>query len=279
MGGTFTDIVLETPDGLMIHKAQTTPSDPFEGILAGIDGMSLRLGLTSARELLRSVTAIIHGTTRATNAILTGTAARTAFITTKGHPDVLLFRMGGREDPFRHDREYPPPYVPRSLTFEIDERLDYRGAVVRPLSRASLDVVVHRLLELKIKAAGICLLWSIVNGSHELRVREILVQALPGLQVTLSHELNPVIREYYRASAACIDASLKPLMTDYLAKLRSRLADSGFRGRLLVASVRAACSNPNGSRAPRSTRSTRGRRWLRSLDCTTRAAAAIARRR
>lgn len=244
MGGTFTDIVLETPDGLMIHKAQTTPSDPFEGILAGIDGMSLRLGLTSARELLRSVTAIIHGTTRATNAILTGTAARTAFITTKGHPDVLLFRMGGREDPFRHDREYPPPYVPRSLTFEIDERLDYRGAVVRPLSRASLDVVVHRLLELKIKAAGVCLLWSVANGAHEVAVRDAIHAAAPEIHVTLSHELNPVIREYHRASAACIDASLKPLMSSYLVDLRRRLDESGFRGRLLVASAAGGLTEP-----------------------------------
>ena len=76
---------------------------------------------------------IVHATTVATNAILTGATARTAFITTEGHPDVLLFRMGGREDPFRHDREFPPPYIPRALTFEVAERMDYRGEVVRPL--------------------------------------------------------------------------------------------------------------------------------------------------
>jgi N-methylhydantoinase A len=244
MGGTFTDIVLETGEGLLIHKAQTTPSDPFEGILDAIHGMASRLGLTSARALLESVTTIIHGTTRATNAILTGTAARTAFITTKGHPDVLLFRMGGRQDPFRHDREYPPPYVPRSLTFEVEERLDYRGEVVRPLSRSSLDSVIHRLVELKVEAVGVCLLWSVANGAHEIAVRDAIHAASPEIQVTLSHELNPVIREYHRASATSIDASLKPLMSSYLVDLRHRLQDSGFRGRLLVASAAGGLTEP-----------------------------------
>lgn len=245
MGGTFTDIVLETGDGLMIHKAPTTPSDPFEGILNGIRGVSGRLGLPSAGHLLASVTAIIHGTTRATNAILTGGTARTAFITTKGHPDILLFRMGGREDPFRHDREYPAPYVPRSLTFEVDERLDYRGHVVRPLSLSSIDSVVTRLVELKVEAVGVCLLWSVANGAHEIAVRDAIQARAPDIEVTLSHELNPVIREYHRASAACIDASLKPLMSVYLADLRRRLAEAGFRGRLLVASAAGGLTEPD----------------------------------
>jgi N-methylhydantoinase A len=244
MGGTFTDIVLETADGLMIHKAPTTPSDPLAGILNGIRGMSARLGLSSARELLASVTTIIHGTTRATNAILTGATARTAFITTKGHPDVLLFRMGGREDPFRHDREYPAPYVPRSLTFEVDERLDYRGHVVRPLSQPSVDSVVARLVELHVEAVGVCLLWSVANGAHEVAVRDAIRAGAPEIAVTLSHELNPVIREYHRASAACIDASLKPLMSNYLAELRRRLAEAGFDGRLLVASAEGGLTEP-----------------------------------
>src|SRR4051794_20443773 len=137
-GGTFTDVVVERDNGLLtLHKAPTTPRDPIEGILEAIRraaaGDELSMG-----ELLARTTTIIHGTTRATNAILTGTAARTAFLTTAGHPDVLVFRMGGRELPFEHAREYPDPYVPRSLTFQIPERMDYRGEVVRPLDVAAV---------------------------------------------------------------------------------------------------------------------------------------------
>ena len=244
MGGTFTDIVLETADGLTIQKAPTTPDDPFEGILDGISRMAVVIGASSARRLLQSVGTIVHGTTRATNAILTGTTAKTAFITTKGHPDVLVFRIGGREDPFRHDREFPAPYVPRSLTFEVDERIDYRGEVITPLARASVDAAVAGLLEQHAEAVGVCLLWSVANGAHELVVRDAIEAAAPHIHVTLSHECNPVMREYHRASAACIDASLKPLMSEYLADLRRRLADAGFDGRLLVASAAGGLTEP-----------------------------------
>ena len=143
-GGTFTDVVVQHPDGLLtLHKAPTTPHDPIEGILEAVRRAAEADGMSTAELLGRCDTAI-HGTTRATNAILTNTAAKTAFLTTAGHPDVLVFRMGGRELPFEHAREYPDPYVPRSLTFEIDERMDYRGEVVRPLDTASLHAVIDR---------------------------------------------------------------------------------------------------------------------------------------
>jgi N-methylhydantoinase A len=243
-GGTFTDVVVRHADGLLtLHKAPTTPSDPIEGILEAIRRAAADGGL-SAGELLSRCDTVIHGTTRATNAILTGTAARTAFLTTAGHPDVLVFRMGGRELPFEHAREYPDPYVPRSLTFEIDERMDYLGEVVRPLDAASLDAVIDRLVALGIEAAGVCLLWSVSNPAHELAVGRALRERTPGIAVTLSHQLNPVVREYHRASAACIDASLKPLMAVYLADLESRLTAAGFAGRLLVSSVAGGLMQP-----------------------------------
>src|SRR5207302_3266816 len=120
-GGTFTDLVLEDERGeLRLYKSSTTPADPIRGVLDVVDLASSDLGLT--REgFLRRADLFIHGTTRATNAILTGSVARTAFLTTKGHPDILLFREGGRTDPFNFTREYPEPYVPRSLTFEVPE--------------------------------------------------------------------------------------------------------------------------------------------------------------
>ncbi|HEY2437216.1 MAG TPA: hydantoinase/oxoprolinase family protein, partial [Solirubrobacteraceae bacterium] len=250
-GGTFTDIVMEMPEGVLsLHKTPTTPQEPVQGILTGLRELAARTGLELS-EALRRTGLIVHGTTRATNAVLTGTAARTAFITTSGHPDILSFRMGGREQPFRHDREFPAPYVPRELTFQVPERVDWRGTVIRPLDEAAVARVAEQLLQAQVEAVGVCLLWSVVNGAHERRVGEILQACAPNLPVTLSHELNPVIREYHRASAACIDASLKPLMSGYMSGLRSRLQEVGFAGELLVASVGGGLVDPDElARAP-----------------------------
>jgi N-methylhydantoinase A len=243
-GGTFTDVVVQRDDGLLtLHKAPTTPHDPIEGILEAIRRAASADGL-SMGDLLRRTTTVIHGTTRATNAILTDTAARTAFLSTAGHPDVLVFRMGGRELPFEHAREYPDPYVPRSLTFEIPERMDYRGEVVRALDISAVHAVIDALIALGIEAVGVCLLWSVSNPAHELAVGDALRERAPEIAVTLSHQLNPVVREYHRASAACIDASLKPLMAAYLADLEARLGDAGFDGRLLVSSAAGGLMKP-----------------------------------
>ena len=243
-GGTFTDVVCELPRGVLsLHKTPTTPHDPIEGILAGLEEVAHQRG-TKLRDFLAQIDIVVHGTTRATNAVLTATTARTAFITTEGHPDILSFRMGGREHPFRHDREYPQPYVPRELTFEVPERLDWKGEVVRPLDLARVDEIAEALARRGVEAVGVCLLWSVVNGRHERLVGERLGERLPELAITLSHELNPVVREYHRASAACIDASLKPLMSGYLAALGRRLADAGFGGRLLVASAGGGLVEP-----------------------------------
>ncbi len=102
----------------------------------------------------------------------------------------------------------------------------------------------RQLVELDVEAVGVCLLWSIVNPHHELAVEEVLAREAPDLPVTLSHRVNPVIREYHRASAACIDASLKPLMTTYLAHLRERLRAAGFDGRLLVSGAAGGLLEP-----------------------------------
>ena len=252
-GGTFTDIVCELPRGVLsLHKTPTTPADPIDGILTGLEEVAAQRGI-GLREFLRRFATIVHGTTRATNAVLTGTTARTAFITTAGHPDILNFRMGGREHPFRHDREYPRPYVPRELTFEIGGRIDWKGQIIRPLDLARVDEIAAILAERSVEAVGVCLLWSVVNGTHERQVADRLAELAPALAVTLSHELNPVVREYHRASAACIDASLKPLMSGYSPRrFDRRLASTpAFTGQLLVASVGGGLVDPNElARAP-----------------------------
>jgi N-methylhydantoinase A len=232
-GGTFTDLVVEDGAQVRLYKASTTPEDPADGILAAIAQAAGDAG-RDVESLLGDVELFIHGTTRAINAILTGATARTALLCTRGHPDMLLLREGGRTEPFNWSYGYPEPYVARSLTYEIAERVGSQGEVVQPLDEAAAVRTLARLADARVEAVAVCLLWSIANPAHELRIGELLDRHLPGVPYTLSHALNPTLREYRRASSAAIDASLKPLMTSYLDSLEGRLRAAGFGGRLLM---------------------------------------------
>jgi N-methylhydantoinase A len=236
-GGTFTDLALEDADGaIAIHKCPTTPANPVEGVLNVLQ-IAADARASSLGQLLGDVEILIHGTTRSTNAVLTGTIARTALLSTLGHRDVLLLREGGRTRPFDWSREYPDPYVPRWLTFGVPERVDAQGGVLRGLDERRVIEVCGELEAAEVQAVAVCLLWSIVNPVHELRVGELLERHLPGVPYTLSHRLNPTLREYRRASSTAIDASLKPLMGSYLGSLEQALRDAGFAGQLLVVST------------------------------------------
>ncbi len=233
-GGTFTDLVIEDDDGILnIHKASTVPSDPVRGILDVFE-VAARARATSREKLLGAGSVLIHGTTRSLNAVLTGNVARTALLTTEGHPDILLLREGGRSEIFDLSQPYPEPYIPRSLTFEVPERIGSAGQVIRELDEAAVVELASRLADAAVEAVAVCFLWSIVNPTHELRVGELLAAHLPGVPLTLSHQLNPCIREYRRASATAIDASLKPVMTDYISGLTRRIRAAGFSGRVLI---------------------------------------------
>jgi N-methylhydantoinase A len=234
-GGTFTDLVVEqTGQELRFYKRPTTPADPVNGLLSVLGAAAADHNL-STRDFLRRGELFVFGTTRATNAVVTGTAAKTALLCTRGHPDVLLFREGGgRTTLFDYTQEYPDPYVPRSLTFELPERVHADGSVSVPLDEKTVRTIAEELVRLDIEAAAVCLLWSIMNPAHELRVEELLAEVAPDLPVTLSHRLNPSLREYRRASSAVIDASLKPLMSEFFGHLEARLASEGFDGRLLI---------------------------------------------
>lgn len=232
-GGTFTDLVVEDGEHIRLFKASTTPDDPVRGVLDALKLAADHYGQDRAAFLSRA-SMFIHGTTRAINAILTGNTAKTAFLTTEGHPDVLVIREGGRIEPFNFRVPYPEPYVPRRLSFEIPERISADGTILKPLDEQAVLAIIDRLKALKVEAVGVCLLWSVINGSHERRVLALLAEHLPGIPVTLSHELNPTLREYRRASATVIDASLKPLMFAYLDGLTNRLRASGFAGRTLM---------------------------------------------
>ena len=233
-GGTFTDLVLEGRDGrLWLSKASTTPADPIDGVLDAVRVAAEQQKMTPEK-LLAQADTFIHGTTHALNAVITGNTAKTAFITTAGHGDILVYREGGRREPFNHAASYPEPYVPRSLSFEIEERIGHDGAVVEALSEQSVLTVIEQLRDLKVEAVAVCLLWSPANNCHERRVGELLAQHMPGIPFTLSSSLTPTLREYRRASATAIDASLKPLMERYIGDLSRRLRQLGFRGSVQI---------------------------------------------
>ena len=233
-GGTFTDLMVSSDDGLLsMHKASTTPKDPVKGVID-----SLTLAAAAAQQSLADYLArgelLVHGTTHAINAIVTGSTARTAFFTTAGHPDTLVIREGGRMEPFNFTVAYPEPYIPRELTFEIPERITVNGAIKTPLDEDATRAILEKLNSQNIEAIGVCFLWSVVNPAHERRLGALIEEMLPGVPYTLSHKINPSIREYRRAISTCIDASLKPIMGAYMLGLETRLREAGFRGRVLV---------------------------------------------
>ena len=233
-GGTFTDLIVEDDQGdLHMFKAPTTPQDPIRGV---IDALKVAAGVfkTTLPELLGQSENFIYGTTHAINAIITGNVARTAFVTTAGHPDVLTLREGGRSEPFNFTVPYPEPYVPRSLTFEAPGRILVDGSVATPFDDSVMIAAIEAMKRKDVEAVAVCLLWSIVNPEHELRVGELIEKHMRGVPYTLSHKLNPGLREYRRASSACIDASLKPMMAAYMERLTRDLRDNGLAGRALV---------------------------------------------
>ena len=235
VGGTFTDVVVSDESGnIGIGKALTTPDELISGLLAAFSRAAENLDADPA-DVLRRTALFVYSTTQATNAVLQERTARTAFLCTEGFPDILVRREGGSMRPYDFGRPFPKPFIPRHLTFEIPERIGPDGEVVLPLDEDRTRTVIDHLVELEVEAVAVALLWSVANGEHERRVGDLLAEQMPKVPVTLSHLLNPVMREYRRASCAAIDASLKPLMQSHLAAIEKGLREAGLRGQLVAA--------------------------------------------
>jgi N-methylhydantoinase A len=234
-GGTFTDVVVSDVNAgrVAVGKSLTTYGRIADGFLRAVDRAADGIGVPG-EELIRATETIVYGTTHATNAVVTGNTARTALLTTRGFADTLLLREGGRRNAFDSHAPYAPPYVPRRLTFELDERISAEGEVLTRLDEDGARRTIAGLVEHEVEAVGVALLWSVVNPVHEERIGELLGELAPDLAVSLSHRVNPVIREYRRSSATAIDASLKPLMRSHLRELRDDLTAVGFAGELMV---------------------------------------------
>ncbi len=227
-GGTFTDLVVADENGFRtLAKASTTPEHMAAGIETALERAADQLDLELA-ELLGNAERFVLATTKATNAILEGTTAKTAFVTTRGCRDLLLFKEGGRADPFDYTEPTPRPYVPRYLTFEVTERVASDGEVLIPLVESEVVEIAKRMKELEVEAIAVCFLWSIAHPEHEQRVVAILEEHCPDCAISASNVVNPIIREYRRASGTAMDASLKPLLQSHLQELDERLNELGL---------------------------------------------------
>lgn len=232
IGGTFTDIILADDSGntFQVGKVLTTPEQPDDAVLKGILDV---LSATGARP--GDVSHVVHGTTLFTNALIERKGARTALITTRGFRDAIEIGREHRYDMYDLYMSKPRPLAPRHLRFELDERMLADGSVRTPVDEGTLRTIIARLEEEAVEAVAVCLLHAYINDAHERRVGEILKQALPDMELTLSSDLVPEIREYERTSTALANVYVKRIAARYLHRLRRRLTDeAGIRGDLFV---------------------------------------------
>ena len=229
IGGTFTDVVLETHDRRFTAKVLTTPAEPEQGAMEAMEAILKLSGLQAGQ-----VTEVIHGTTLATNAIIERKGARTALLTTEGFRDSIEIGTEGRPDQYDTQLVKPQPLVARRSRFPVRERLDAQGRVLIPLDPAAVRALVPTLVQQGIESVAIGFLHSYVDLRHEALAAQVLREALPGLTVTLSGEVSPEFREYERFSTACANAYIQPLMARYLGRFETMRRERGFNCPMLL---------------------------------------------
>ena len=229
IGGTFTDVVLETGTTSHSIKILTTPDAPERAVLEGV-----RAILAEAKCRPQDVSLVVHGTTLATNALIERKGARTALVTTEGFRDSVEMAWEHRFEQYDIYMERPQPLVPRDLRFGVPERVASDGAVLLALDEAAVRRVAAQLKAEKIEAVAVCFLHSFTNEAHERRTSAILAEALPGVAISLSCEVCPEIREYERTSTTIANAYVLPRMAGYLGQLEADLKKEGIAGPLLL---------------------------------------------
>jgi N-methylhydantoinase A len=224
IGGTFTDVVVETGAQRWTRKVLTTPQAPDQAVITGTLELLAEIGVAPGE-----INLFIHGTTLATNAIIERKGAVTVLIATEGFRDILDIADEGRYDQYDIFIDKPVALVPRFRRLTVPERIDATGTVLRPLDEAALRALLPELDRLGAASVAVAFLHSYASAVHERRVREILAEARPGLAVTLSSEVCPEVREYERTSTAVANAYVQPLIAGYLGHLGKALTDRGFR--------------------------------------------------
>ncbi len=230
IGGTFTDIVFLDAEGrIHTRKVSSTADNYARAIVEGIRELFHERGLGGS-----DVAEVMHGTTVASNAILELRGARTGLITTRGFRDVLEIRRLRMPRLYDLAWEKPAPLVERSLRMEVDERVNARGEVVRPLDVAGVERALDRLLAEGIEALAVCLINAYANPAHEEQVQALVRRRAPDLPLCISSEVLPEIKEYERTSTTVINTYVMPIVQRYLAVLRDGLGEIGIAAPLLV---------------------------------------------
>lgn len=227
IGGTFTDLVClkfdkktGKPTGVKIAKSDTTPSNFEQGILDTIDRADLDL---------TEIDFFAHGTTVVINALTERKGAKTALITTKGFRDVLEIARCNRPDLFNFNFVKQPPFVPRHLRFEVEERMNYKGSVLKDLDTSTLASMIKTCKEEKVEAIAVCLLHAYKNPKHEILLVEKLSELYPDVEIIASNQVTREWREYERSSTTALSGYVLPIAKKYLINLEDKLKGKGLK--------------------------------------------------
>ncbi|MGB7182547.1 MAG: hydantoinase/oxoprolinase family protein [Burkholderiaceae bacterium] len=224
IGGTFTDVVVQ--NGRVMHSAKvlTTYDAPEEAILDGIQQVCRQAAIAPS-----DIASVIHGTTLATNALIERNGANTALITTDGFRDVIEMRSESRFEQYDLNITLPPPLIARENRLVVDGRIGAQGQELQAMTEQRLSAVVAQIAERGFESIAVGLIHSYANNSHENRVRDAILRAIPGADVSLSCEVSPQMREYERFNTVCANAYVKPLMKSYLYRLVNKLNAIGLQ--------------------------------------------------
>ncbi|MFQ5912429.1 MAG: hydantoinase/oxoprolinase family protein [Nitrospinota bacterium] len=220
VGGTFTDLVGVDPEtrGLKILKVFSTPDDQARGLLHGIENLGIPIN---------AIGMMVHGSTVATNAVVERKGARVGLLTTLGFRDVIEIRRRDRHHDYGLTGEFIP-LVPRHLRLEVDERMDHKGSVLKPVNPEEVERLGKRLLGEGCEAVVVSFLHCYANPINERRAKEVLLSFWPNDYIELSSEVLPEFREFERTSTTVVNAYVRPLISRYLRSVRDQLREDGF---------------------------------------------------
>jgi N-methylhydantoinase A len=238
VGGTFTDCLVWSADGMLREfKALTTPQDASQGLMTCLEKAARAEG-KSLRAFAESLEVIIHGTTLATNALLTGRGAKIAMLTTQGFRDEVEIRRGFKNiRTSMYNLQVPPykPLVPRYLRLPVRERTLFTGEIETPVDASTVQAAIEKCRSENVQSIAVCFLHSYANPDNERQAAAICREAFDGqVYITTSHEILPVWQEYERFSTTLVSAYIGPTVSQYLLSLEKRLAEVGFKGSLLM---------------------------------------------
>ncbi|UTR11768.1 hydantoinase/oxoprolinase family protein [Evansella sp. LMS18] len=227
VGGTFTDVFVfdEKSKETFVAKTSSTPSNPEIGVLNGINAAKIKG---------EDIAIFSHGTTAGTNALIERKLPKTALVTTKGFRDVTEIRRGTKLDLWDAYKDVAPPYIKRRDRFEIDERIDYSGNVLKEVNEEEVKELARKLKRRGVESIAICFMNAYVSGENEKKVKEILSKEIPEAYICASSDILPEIFEHERMSTTIINAVLGPKVSNYINVLETNMKDKGYNGEVLV---------------------------------------------